>query len=261
MAGVASNTRAGKPHSKLAAVHWFTKQRGDRVNSSWKLCHWATRKGSFFRSRICRSITLSSEAQLEPRGGGKGWAAGTLHPSNLLLVKLQKDVGRGKVVPVKQGPPRADSQVYRLPREQRSIYKSRAANGAGDVQQPPWASVPLSPRLPPCSWAGTLPCLRTVTPRTKAMSRCFSSSRDAPATHPRYKSLREESVIQYNLSGATPVPVWGQGREGCAAGQPSFRGKHKAKVPGTPTAKEPTVFSASVRGLNITVSGRNFQFG
>lgn len=73
VANTASNTRAGKPHWNLAAVHWFIRQRGDRINSSWKLCHWATRKDSFFQEQDlpqqCCFIRNTAKARGKRRGG------------------------------------------------------------------------------------------------------------------------------------------------------------------------------------------------
>lgn len=108
VASIASNTRAGKPHWNLAAVHWLIRQRGDRINSSWKLCHWATRKGSFFQEQDLPQQCCFIRNMSRAWGREKGRAAGTLHLPSFLLAGLQKGAGRRKVVLAQQGPPRAD---------------------------------------------------------------------------------------------------------------------------------------------------------
>lgn len=104
VASIASNTRAGKPHWNRAAVHWFIRQR-DHINSSWKPCHWATRKGSSSKNRICPSSAVSSTTCPEPeeeRGVGSWHTASPLLPPCWVSERhREKEGGAGQTGPSK----------------------------------------------------------------------------------------------------------------------------------------------------------------
>lgn len=121
------------------------------------------------------------------------------------------------MVLIKWGPPRADSQVYCLPRQQHSVYKSRAANGAGDAREPLWASMPggrlpwpIRPQLLPRSHVGTL---ADTSENGNTMNKSHVKTFQLRQGRSRYSSPIKRSV---RARGRDAVPSFRSNPSACA---------------------------------------------
>lgn len=252
VASIASSTGAGKAHWNLTAVHWFVRQRGDHTNSSWKLCHWATRKGSSFQEQglpqqCCFIRSMSREPKEERRD--RQLAHYISPASSLLGFRKAQEEGRW-CWPHRalQGLIRKSSTALitaKLPTGQ-ATCKSLGGHTAWGVTAPA-----LLPQVLPCSQAGTLAGRSengdTMYKNHAKISQLWQGQ--ACYSSPVKKFVRRTLRDPTQSFRSNPSAHGGM--------QPSFCGKHNAEVLGMMTAEEHRAVPVSVGVLNITVCRRN----